>query len=100
MENNMLKDILDKGYRAAQKTFDDFVNVADDYPETPTDWELAEAFRELGRLRVDNQRLRVMVNNTKSWTEQAKRDAGYDENVSFDVVFGNLLEFYNKHKDD
>jgi hypothetical protein len=96
----MIKDLLDKSYRVAQKTIENLATVEDDFEEEPTDWELAEAFRELGRLRIDNKRLRDMVNNTKSWTEQAKRDAGYDENVSFDDVFSNLLEFYNKHKDD
>jgi len=68
-------------------------------PESANDNNLAAAFKELGRLREENAKLKESESKTNYWLEEAKMRAGYDTNVSFDVVFNELLEAANKCKE-
>jgi hypothetical protein len=58
----------------------------------PTDKTLAEAFKELGRLRLENTELRESEQRNMHWIEQAKERAGFHSNTSFDDVFEKLVE--------
>lgn len=68
-------------------------------PESANDDSIAEAFKELGRLRRENARLKEKQSKADFWLEEAKERAGYDTNTSFDIVFDELLEAANKCKE-
>jgi len=70
---------------------DETLDEVNEIQDTPTDANLAEAFRELGALRRENALLKKHVESTKTWVEEAKERAGYDQSVSFDQVFDDLL---------
>jgi hypothetical protein len=65
---------------------------------SPSDASLAEAFKELGRLRLENAELKDKEERRSHWLDEAKERAGYHYNTSFDVVFEELLEFANEAK--
>ena len=53
--------------------------------------ELAEADRRAGAAERRLEKLEEQERRRDCWFLQAKRDAGYDQNVSFDIVWDALL---------
>lgn len=100
----MLKNLAETALKNFENGYDNFMRWVEENAEVNdvqddfTDAELAEAFRELGALRRKNAMLQQAVDAQREWTANAKEQAGYDQNVSFDTVFENLLDFYKTNK--
>jgi hypothetical protein len=63
-------------------------------------WLLEDAWAEIKILRAENRQLQQDKICHKTWTDNAKTKAGYPQNVSFDIVFDDLLDFYQREKGD
>jgi|AntRauTorcE11897_2_1112592.scaffolds.fasta_scaffold15541_5 hypothetical protein len=96
----MLKNLAENALKNFENGYDSFMRWVDEtvedaeVHEDPTDADLAMAFRELGALRRQNAALKDTIEAQRQWTATAKEQAGYDQNVSFDTVFDDLLSFY------
>lgn len=53
--------------------------------------DLAEADRRAGAAERENARLRNEASARSAWLSKAKREAGYPDSVSFDVVWAETL---------
>lgn len=53
--------------------------------------DLAEADRRAGAAERENEQLRKTIQASRDWIEEAKDEAGYSRNVSFDVVWEETL---------
>jgi hypothetical protein len=62
--------------------------------------DLDEADRRAGAAERNNEWLRDIASRRDDWLRQAKKDAGFHDNISFDVVWEKALTAYLKHKDD
>lgn len=58
----------------------------------PTNYVLFELNAELLRLRKENSQLKENEARQRRWLEDAKEQAGYDTNTSFDVVWEDTLK--------
>lgn len=59
-------------------------------PIVPRD-ENAERDELIGRLTRDNGYLKDSAYRREQWLDKAKRDAGYDTRISFDIVWKEVL---------
>lgn len=57
--------------------------------------QLNEADRRAGAAERENVSLRRDICDRRRWLDEAKREAGYDANVSFDVVWAEALQAKN-----
>lgn len=64
----------------------------------PTNYVLFELNAEIINLRKENAQLRESDSRRKHWLDNAKEQAGYHTNTSFDVVWKETLELANKWK--
>lgn len=60
--------------------------------------ERDEADRRAGASERRQEELQDSANKRSQWLSQAKREAGYDDNVSFDVVWSETLALANELK--
>jgi hypothetical protein len=99
-------EMNDKLIKAINSWENDYLNCTDDElsiivnaasstltpPQSDTQGALADAFIKMANLEKENERLRDECYKRQSWLDKAKSDAGYDRNVSFDVVWKDALQ--------
>lgn len=49
----------------------------------------------IGKLTRENERLEESQRKRREWLDRAKKEAGYDRSVSFDIVWKQVLEKAN-----
>jgi hypothetical protein len=60
--------------------------------------DLAEADRRAGAAERENAGLRDTINRNRDWLARAKKEAGYRDSVSFDVVWAETLKLACERK--